>query len=363
MTSPADSSNASSSLPENATPSGTAARAPAAATPQEVLWIHRWTPSLLSLRVTRDSRFRFTPGHYARLGLPDSSGPAVFRPLSITSAPAEAHLEFFCTLVTGGAFSSLLDRCRVGDPVQVEKASYGFLTLDALAPGHDLWLIASGSGLGPYLSILRDPEVWSAFARIVVVHSVRRAAELAYAEELEHFAQQRSATTAAARLHYLPVVTREPGGNDPVATHSSLACGRQPRHGDRPKHRSRALASDGLRQSGDVPRVARAAQRTRFSDHTAWSARPNGFRKILVAQEQDRRHHHCPTVRPFGALAGSGEAMARPSISARSHRAASGTALDRQDYRLSPFIPQCANRCQYSAASDFPSQTQTRRVR
>ncbi|RDE49332.1 MAG: ferredoxin--NADP reductase [Candidatus Accumulibacter meliphilus] len=211
MTSAADSSNSSSSLPENATPSGTAARAPAAATPQEVLWIHRWTPGLLSLRVTRDSRFRFTPGHYARLGLPDSSGPAVFRPLSITSAPAEAHLEFFCTLVTGGAFSSLLDRCRVGDPVQVEKASYGFLTLDALAPGHDLWLIASGSGLGPYLSILRDPEVWSAFARIVVVHSVRRAAELAYAEELEHLAQQRSATTAAARLHYLPVVTREPG--------------------------------------------------------------------------------------------------------------------------------------------------------
>jgi ferredoxin--NADP+ reductase len=171
----------------------------------------RRVAGLLSLRVTRDSRFRFTPGHYARLGLPAPSGPTIFRPLSITSAPADAHLEFFCTLVAGGDFSRRLDDCRVGDPVEVEKASYGFLTLDALAPGSDLWLIASGSGLGPYLSMLRDAGVWAAFSRIVVVHSVRRAAELAYAEELERLARESKAATAAARLQYLPVVTREPG--------------------------------------------------------------------------------------------------------------------------------------------------------
>lgn len=100
--------------------------------------------------------------------------------------------------------------------MEVEKTSYGFLTLDALAPGSDLWLIASGSGLGPYLSMLRDAAVWAAFARIVVVHSVRRAAELAYAEELERMAGESKAATAAARLQYLPVVTREPG-----ATHLS----------------------------------------------------------------------------------------------------------------------------------------------
>lgn len=187
-------------------------RAPAARSTREaVLSVHAWTPALLSVRVARNPAFRFMPGHYARVGLADAAGGTVVRPLSIASAPDAAHLEFLCTLVPEGAFSSRLERLRVGDGVDVETPSFGFLTLDTLAPGTDLWLLASGTGLAPFLSMLRDARAWRAFDRIVLVHSVRRAAELACEAELRGLALQGPGTPARAVLRYLPVVTREPG--------------------------------------------------------------------------------------------------------------------------------------------------------
>jgi ferredoxin/flavodoxin---NADP+ reductase len=205
--SPVDARLASERMPET-----TASRA-AKATRETVLWSYRWTPSLVSIRITRDSVFRFTPGHYARLGIANPTLPAVFRPLSVASAPADAYLEFFCSLIPGGEFSGRLASLRVGAPVEVERASFGFLTVDSLAPGTDLWLLASGTGLAPFLSMLRDPGVWEAFDHIIVVHSVRHAAELAYADDLQRLAEQSPGTAARAALHYLPVVTREPGAS------------------------------------------------------------------------------------------------------------------------------------------------------
>lgn len=191
---------------------GTAPGQRSKAARETVLWTHWWTPRLVSLRVTRDHGLRFTPGHYARLGIANSDGHAVFRPLSIASAPADPWLEFFCTLIPGGEFSARLATLRAGRTVEVETASYGFLTVDSLAPGTDLWLLASGTGLAPFLSMLRDPGVWQAFDRLFVAHSVRRAAELAYAEELRRRAQEPPAA-ARASLRYLPIVTREPGAS------------------------------------------------------------------------------------------------------------------------------------------------------
>ena len=184
---------------------------PSATSRQTITWLRHWTPTLLSLRVTRDPAFDFAPGRYARVSIPDPSGPRIARPLSIASAPADPQLEFFCTLIAGGEFSGRLAACRVGDAVDVDTASYGFLTVDSLAPGTDLWLLATGTGLAPYLSMLRDPRTWSAFERLIVVHSVRYAAELAYADELRRFAQDAAGTLA--RLRYLPVVTREAGAS------------------------------------------------------------------------------------------------------------------------------------------------------
>ncbi|HET9340582.1 MAG TPA: ferredoxin--NADP reductase [Casimicrobiaceae bacterium] len=180
------------------------------ATRETVVAVRRWTDSLVSIRVTRDPGYRFVAGRYARLGLSGSDGSAVVRPLSIASATSEPHLDFLCTLVPGGEFSSLVEGCAAGDDAYVERASFGFLTVDALAPGSDLWLVASGTGIAPFLSILREDGVWSTFERIVVVHSVRVAAELAPAQDVARLDGQ-PAAPGAARLRYLPVVTREPG--------------------------------------------------------------------------------------------------------------------------------------------------------
>jgi ferredoxin--NADP+ reductase len=194
------------------TPSPGAARpGPSAATRQTVLAVRRWTDALVSVRVSRDPAFRFKAGHYARLGLAGPDGAVVSRPLSIASAATDPHLDFLCTLVPGGELSSRLAACAAGDAAWIDRPSYGFLTVAGLAPGDDLWMLATGTGIAPFLSILREPEIHSAFRRIVVVHSVRVAAELAPAEPVAALAREGLPVVGAARVSYVPVVTREPG--------------------------------------------------------------------------------------------------------------------------------------------------------
>lgn len=181
-------------------------------TPERVLSLRYWTPTLLSFRTTRPAAFRFTPGHYTRLGLcvADASlDDVVWRPYSLASAADADFLDFIAVLVPGGAFSEHLGQLKVGDTLRVDKASYGFLTVNQLAPGKDLWLLASGTGLGPFVSILRDPMVWRNFERLILVHSVRQAAELAWREDIA--ALPGAFPEAGATLSYIPVVTREPG--------------------------------------------------------------------------------------------------------------------------------------------------------
>lgn len=179
-------------------------------TTERVLAIRRWTPTLLSFRTTRYRSFRFTPGHYTRLGLgPDDD--TIWRPYSLASANYDDHLEFIAIQVPGGAFSAPLMQLRVGDAIRVDKLSYGFLTVDQLAPGRDLWMLASGTGLGPFLSILRDPAIWQNYRRLIVVHSVRHASELAWRDEIAEIPRGELFAEASASLCYLPIVTREPG--------------------------------------------------------------------------------------------------------------------------------------------------------
>lgn len=180
-------------------------------TQEHVLAVRYWTPTMLSFSTTRYSGYRFTPGHYTRLGAVAASGEMVWRPYSIVSATYDDYLEFFATLVPGGEFSGVLASLKEGDVLHVDKASFGFLTVDQLAPGKDLWLLATGTGLGPMLSILRDPGVWSRFERLLVVHCVRRSDELAYREAILALADDPMLAEGGARLTYLPVVTRESG--------------------------------------------------------------------------------------------------------------------------------------------------------
>lgn len=198
------------------------ARLPEAASPptatgtkwreERVLDYRYWTPRLVSFRITRDPGFRFVPGRYARLGLVGADGEVIWRPFSMVSGAQDDFLEFLAVLVEGGQFSPLLAALKAGDPVLIEKAEFGFLTLDQLAPGDNLWMFASGSGLGPFLSILREPAPWRTFRHLVLVHSVRYLDDLAYRADIEEIRDTVAGIEGNADLRYVPVVTRESGG-------------------------------------------------------------------------------------------------------------------------------------------------------
>jgi len=175
--------------------------------------IHRWSASLFSFRTTRAANFEFTPGQFSRLGL-DSGSDIVWRAYSIASAPQDAELEYFAVLVPQGVFSPLLKRIRPGDPILTERASHGFMTATRFTqPGNDLWMLATGTGLGPFLSILQDPQVWHKYHNLILVHGVRHASDLVYQDLLRQL-QQHPPPAARARLHLLQSTT---GANQPSA--------------------------------------------------------------------------------------------------------------------------------------------------
>ena len=179
-------------------------------TRQQLLSVQPWSPTLFSLRCTRDPGFRFRPGQFARLGVRKASGSIIWRAYSMVSAPHDEFLEFFSIVVPGGEFTSELSRLQVGDELLVERLPFGYLTLDRFTDGRDLWLLASGTGLAPFLSILQDPEVWQRFARIVLVYSARSRQELAYQALIQGLRQRDYLQDYAGQLVYLPLVTREP---------------------------------------------------------------------------------------------------------------------------------------------------------
>ena len=180
-------------------------------TSETVISVHYWTPTLISFRTTRSRGFRFTPGQYARLGLAGADGSDVWRPISLVSAAKDEALEFLVVLIPGGAFSEALSQLKTGATIKIEKLSFGFLSVDQLAAGRELWLLASGTGLGPFVSMLRDVDIWRDFRHLIVVHSVRHASELAYRDEICALAANCERAEGNALLTYLPVVTREPG--------------------------------------------------------------------------------------------------------------------------------------------------------
>lgn len=177
--------------------------------------ITRWTPTLWSIRTSKPDGFRFMPGHYARLGLvidqsasTDASAAGtdvVWRPYSIVSSPSENFLEFLITLIPGGAFTSKLAQLNIGGEILIDSAVLGFFLPNQLAPGETLWMLATGAGLGPYISIMREGSVPLNYANVVIAHSVRFASELAYREEIEAY------TKRYPGFCYVPIVTREPG--------------------------------------------------------------------------------------------------------------------------------------------------------
>ncbi|WNW11986.1 ferredoxin--NADP reductase [Pseudomonas sp. DTU_2021_1001937_2_SI_NGA_ILE_001] len=167
------------------------------------------TSNLFTLRASRDAGFRFRAGQFARLGVTKADGSTVWRAYSMVSSPYDEFLEFFSIVVPGGEFTSELSRLREGDELLVEKQSFGYLTLDRFVDGRDLWLLSTGTGVAPFLSILQDFEAWEKFERIILVYSVREARELAYQPLIAELTQREYLAEYAHKFHYIPVVTRE----------------------------------------------------------------------------------------------------------------------------------------------------------
>ncbi|KZX50686.1 ferredoxin--NADP(+) reductase [Stutzerimonas frequens] len=178
-------------------------------TRQRLLEVQTLTPNLFTLRTSRDPGFRFTAGQFARLGVRKPSGCIVWRAYSMVSAPHDEFLDFFSIVVPDGEFTSELSRLKVGDELLVDKQAFGFLTLDRFPDGRDLWLLATGTGIAPFLSILQDFEAWQRFERIILVYSVREARELAYQRLIAELPQRDYLEGLDTKLLYLPVVTRE----------------------------------------------------------------------------------------------------------------------------------------------------------
>jgi ferredoxin--NADP+ reductase len=178
-------------------------------TRQTLTDVRVWSPNLFSLVCTRDAGFRFRAGQFVRLGVRKADGSVVWRAYSVVSAPHDEYLEFFSIVVPGGEFTSELSRLAAGDELLVEKQATGYLTLDRFPDGRDLWLIGTGTGLAPFLSILQDLEAWQRFERIVLVYSARDRGELAYQELIAELPQREWLEGAGHKLTYVPVVTRE----------------------------------------------------------------------------------------------------------------------------------------------------------
>lgn len=175
---------------------------------EQIVGINYWTSTLLSFKTTRPLELDYLPGRYARIAL-QVDDRLIWRAFSFVSAPHEKLLEFVAVLVPDGLFTSRLGEVQPGDEIHIEHENYGFLTADRFVDGDDLWMLATGTGIGPFVSMLRDPEVWMRFRHIFLVHGVRSDAELVYREELRQMQARR--TQAQARLSLLHCVSRDSG--------------------------------------------------------------------------------------------------------------------------------------------------------
>jgi ferredoxin--NADP+ reductase len=181
---------------------------------EKVLSVQHWTDTLFSFRATRDSGFRFQNGQFAMIGL-EVEGRPLLRAYSMASANHEEELEFFSIKVADGPLTSKLQKIREGDTILVGRKATGTLVTDNLLPGNRLLLLSTGTGLAPFASLIKDPDVYERFESIVLVHGCRQVSELAYGEEL--VAKLRDdelfGPLLQEKLLYYPTVTREPFRN------------------------------------------------------------------------------------------------------------------------------------------------------
>lgn len=182
---------------------------------EHVTQVNHWTDSLFSFTTTRNSGFRFKNGHFTMIGL-EQEGRPLMRAYSIASANYEDELEFFSIKVPDGPLTSKLQGIVPGDEILVSSKPTGTLVLDNVLPGRHLYLISTGTGLAPFMSIIKDPETYEQYDKVILTHGCRFSEELAYQDTInnslpnnEFFGEQ-----IRDQLIYYPTVTREPFKNN-----------------------------------------------------------------------------------------------------------------------------------------------------
>jgi ferredoxin--NADP+ reductase len=183
-------------------------------TTEHVLSTHHWNDTLFSFTTTRSPGLRFSNGQFVMIGL-EVNGRPLIRAYSIVSANWEENLEFLSIKVQDGPLTSRLQHLKVGDPIIVSGKPTGTLIQDNLLPGKNLYLLSTGTGLAPFMSIIKDPEIYDRYEKIVLVHGVRWVSELAYEDFITQELPQNEFFGELVRdkLIYYPTVTREPYRN------------------------------------------------------------------------------------------------------------------------------------------------------
>ena len=172
---------------------------------QQITSVQQWSEKTFSFTTTRPADFQFKNGEFVTLGL-KSEGKLIARAYSIVSTNDARNLEFLSIHVPDGPLTSRLAGVKVGDGIWINSKATGSLTLQHVLPGRHLYMLATGTGLAPFMSLIRSPETYTAFERVILVHSVRTVQELAYRQEIE--------TRSGNQLRYVATVTREPFPNN-----------------------------------------------------------------------------------------------------------------------------------------------------
>jgi len=181
---------------------------------ERVISVHHWNDTLFSFKTTRNQGLRFENGQFVMIGL-EANGRPLMRAYSIASPNYEEHLEFFSIKVPDGPLTSRLQHLQPGDELMVSRKPTGTLVLGDLLPGKHLYLLSTGTGLAPFMSVIQDPETYERFDKVILVHGVRWVSELAYADFITNELPNNEYFGDAVRekLIYYPTVTREPFRN------------------------------------------------------------------------------------------------------------------------------------------------------
>lgn len=182
---------------------------------QTVTAVRHWTDRLFSFRVTRPASLRFRSGEFVMIGLPDDNGKPILRAYSIASPNWDEELEFYSIKVPDGPLTSRLQHIQPGDQIILRPKPVGTLVLDALLPGKRLWFLATGTGIAPFASLMRDPETFERYDQVIMMHTCRESHELDYGRDLvanlhdDPLLSEMFGEGFDKRLLYYPTTTRE----------------------------------------------------------------------------------------------------------------------------------------------------------